>query len=108
MAIELSEKKEIEVFTEIKTIESKKVEYDSLWLRYLTIDSPNTESAKCVATLIPYNSKTKELAESSLTNNVSVVIDNAFKEENFTEKVQIAMGALFEAISEAGKNQGKI
>ena len=93
---------EIPVVTTSK--ESKS--FPALWLRRLIIDSPDSAHASATAFLAPYDPPSGTLAPAQ--NDIRIEVLNVFDPATLTPTVQSAMGAIFAAITEIGRAQGKI
>lgn len=93
---------EIPVVTTSKETKS----FPALWLRRLIIDSPDPTHARATAFLAPYDPTSGTLAPAQ--NDIRIEVPNIFDPATLTPTVQSAMGAIFAAITEIAKAQGKI
>jgi hypothetical protein len=77
-----------------------------LWVRRLIIDSPDSAHARATAFLAPYDPTSGTLAPTQ--NDIRIEVPNVFAPATLTPTVQSAMAAIFAAITEIAKAQGKI
>jgi hypothetical protein len=80
--------------------------FPALWVRRLIIDSPDSTHARATAFLAPYDPTSGTLAPTQ--NDIRIEVPNVFAPATLTPTVQNAMAAIFAAITEIAKAQGKI
>jgi hypothetical protein len=96
----------ISVEVPVVTTSRETKSFPALWLRRLIIDAPDSAHARATAFLAPYDPVGGTMAPAQ--HDIRIEVPNVFAPATLTPTVQNAMAAIFAAITEIAKAQGKI